>query len=386
MSGTIPTVDNLVIGGGLAGSMVAIRLAAAGRSVTLFEKERAAHHKVCGDFLSPEAVAYLRQVGVEPLDLGASTIRFLRLTSRHRVAEAPLPFTAFSLSRYSLDESMLLRAAQSGCNVRRGVVVEELVAQDHAATVKLRDGRSLSAKTAFLATGKHDLRGWDRPPTSQSNFIGFKMHWRLTPFQTDSLNDFIEVFLFPCGYGGLSLIEDRMANLCLIVKRTAYRKIGGWPQLLANILSENRHLRLRLDGATPQWQRPLAISPIPYGYLASPRNNIWYVGDQAAVIPSFTGDGMSIALHSAALASGMFLAGKSADEYHRTLHSQLSHGISLAALGSLALVTRASNSLALILLSLFPDAVRWMASSTRVPKHALLELAAPSSSPELSCR
>ena len=68
-------IDNLVIGGGLAGSMLAIRLAAAGRSVTLLEKERAAHHKVCGEFLSPEAVEYLRQAGVEPLALGAATIR-----------------------------------------------------------------------------------------------------------------------------------------------------------------------------------------------------------------------------------------------------------------------------------------------------------------------
>ena len=52
------TVDNLVIGGGLAGSMVAIGLATAGRQVTLLEKKSAASHKVCGEFLSPEAVGY----------------------------------------------------------------------------------------------------------------------------------------------------------------------------------------------------------------------------------------------------------------------------------------------------------------------------------------
>ena len=87
-------VDNLVIGGGLAGSMVTIRLASAGRSVTLLEKERSAHHKVCGEFLSPEAVEYLRQAGVEPLNLGAATIRFLRMSSRRTVVETILPFTA----------------------------------------------------------------------------------------------------------------------------------------------------------------------------------------------------------------------------------------------------------------------------------------------------
>ena len=77
-------VDNLVIGGGLAGSMLAMRLAAAGRSVTVLEKERSAHHKVCGEFLSPEAQQYLRQAGVDPLHMGAASIRFVRLSAKQK--------------------------------------------------------------------------------------------------------------------------------------------------------------------------------------------------------------------------------------------------------------------------------------------------------------
>ena len=51
------SAEHLVIGGGLAGSTMGIRLAAAGRRVTLLERELKAHHKVCGEFLSHEAVA-----------------------------------------------------------------------------------------------------------------------------------------------------------------------------------------------------------------------------------------------------------------------------------------------------------------------------------------
>ena len=71
--------EHLIVGGGLAGSMLAMRLAGAGREVTLLEKERCAHHKVCGEFLSREAVAYLRQAGVDPLELGAVSIDSVRL-------------------------------------------------------------------------------------------------------------------------------------------------------------------------------------------------------------------------------------------------------------------------------------------------------------------
>jgi flavin-dependent dehydrogenase len=365
---------NLVIGGGPAGSMLAIRLAAAGRNVTLLEKEKSAHHKVCGEFLSPEALAYLGQAGIDPLRLGAATIRSLRLSSRRKVVEAALPFTALSLSRFTLDEALLARAAESGCNVHRGVFLDRLTTQDGLWFAQPRDGDPISAQTVFLANGKHDLRGWDRQHTGQSDLVAFKLHWQLEAFQTRALRDFIDMFLFPGGYGAISLIERDVANVCLVVRRTRLRQIGGWPRLFAAILNDNRLLQQRMQGATPLWNRPLALSSIPYGYLASRPGGLWRVGDQAAVIPSFTGDGMSIALHSASLAAEMFLAGKSSDDYHRSLHSQLSRGMSLATVLSRTMVTGLGRSLATFELSLFPNAMRWIASSTRIPRKALLAM------------
>lgn len=81
MTGNREDVDNLIIRGGPAGSMLAIRLADAGRRVTLLEKETAAHHKVCGEFLSREAVGYLEQAGVSLRELGATEIDSLQLSS-----------------------------------------------------------------------------------------------------------------------------------------------------------------------------------------------------------------------------------------------------------------------------------------------------------------
>jgi flavin-dependent dehydrogenase len=370
---TSPTVDNLVIGGGLAGSMVAIRLASAGRQVTLLEKESTAHHKVCGEFLSPEAVEYLNQVGINPLDLGAATIRFVRISSQQRVVETDLPFTALSLSRFTLDEALLSRAEGKGCKVQRGSFVEQLDIQDNLWVAQLRGGKSVCAHTAFLANGKHDIRGWERARTGQGDLVAFKLHWQLDPAQTDMLREFIELFLFPRGYGGLSLVEGDVANLCLVVRQAELRRIGGWRELLASILDDNRHLKQRLQGAKALWDRPLAISSIPYGHLAGQPFGLWCVGDQAAVIPSFTGDGMSIALHSAALASEMYLAGESAEQYNHRLHAQLSLEMKLATGLSRTVVTSAGRSLALFGISLVPNAMRWIAASTRIPKQALLE-------------
>lgn len=372
MSGTKPMAECLVIGGGLAGAMTALRLAEAGREVALLEKESTAHHKVCGEFLSPEAVLYLRQCGVDPLRLGAVSIRNLRVSAGARTIEVPLPFTALSLSRSILDTALLSRARQQGTAVHRGVSVARLdrhrdiwIAEDLA-------GDALCARTVFLATGKHDLRGWSRGPGVQGNLVGFKMHWRLKPAHTAALRGGIELFLFAGGYGGLSLVENDTANLCFLVKRSAVRKRGGWAGLLALLRQQNHRMRQYLDEAQPLWERPLAISSIPYGYLLRERAQLWPVGDQAAVIPSFTGDGMSIALHSAALAAEMYLSGRAPHEYRRTLRAQLRNGMSLATLLSRAMVMRGAGAVAPFLLSAYPRVLSRIAQATRIPGPALL--------------
>ena len=80
--------DALVIGGGPAGAVLAREIAAAGRSVVLLERAREPHHKVCGEFLSPEALPLLAAAGIRPSQLGAQRIHALRIAARELLAEA----------------------------------------------------------------------------------------------------------------------------------------------------------------------------------------------------------------------------------------------------------------------------------------------------------
>ena len=253
-----------------------------------------------------------------------------------------------------------------------GSLVTRLTRRDDDWLVELQNGEVLRARTVFLANGKHDLRGWERGHGVQGDLIGFKMHWQLAPAQIEDLRGALEMFLFRGGYGALSLVEGDAANLCLVVRRSELRRIGGWSELLADLLDGSRQLRKRLHCAKALWDRPLAISPIPYGYLVRGGSSLWCIGDQAAVIPSFTGNGMSIALHSGRLAAEMFLAGAREDEFHRRLHKQLRRGMSLATLISRAMVTGAGRMMMPHSLSLYPNTMRWIAASTRIPEWALL--------------
>lgn len=360
--------EHLVIGGGPAGTMVAMRLAGAGRRVALIEREKEAHAKVCGEFLSDEAAEYLDQVGIDLVALGAVPIDRVRLCNGHSIAEAALPFRAYSLSRSVLDEAMLGCAIARGCMVRRGVAAEGLSKDGDGWRVEIRGEEPLWARTVFLATGKHDVRGWARGRGQQPDLIGFKQHWRLLPAEIEALRGGMELFLFRDGYGGLSLVEGDRANLCLVVRRRRLQACGGWDGLLEEIRRGNRLLEERLQGGQAAWERPLAIAPIPYGYAAVEQSGVWRIGDQAAVIPSFTGDGVSIAMHSATLAAEMCLEGKSAAAYHRALRGQLRNGMRLATLLSRAMVTPVGRGVAGWMM---PRGLEWIAATTRVPKRAM---------------
>jgi flavin-dependent dehydrogenase len=127
------------------------------------------------------------------------------------------------------------------------------------------------------------------------------------------------------------------------------------------------HLATRLNGATPLLERPLAISSIPYGYVrTAAADGVWRLGDQAAVIPSFTGDGMSIALHSGRLAAEMHLAAAGAAAFQRRLSAELEGQVGLATILSRGLVWQPTRSVLGIAVRLWPRALALVASQTRL--------------------
>jgi flavin-dependent dehydrogenase len=114
--------------------------------------------------------------------------------------------------------------------------------------------------------------------------------------------------------------------------------------------------------------RPLAIAGIPYGYQARPvsANGLFRLGDQAAVIPSLTGDGMAIAMHSGQAAAGAWLAGADSAAYHRALSRTLAPQMRLAGLLHHACMSGVTQSAVVQAARLFPALLRQAASHTRL--------------------
>jgi flavin-dependent dehydrogenase len=302
--------DAIAIGGGLAGAAFALELARGGARVAVIERTGGASLKVCGDFLSREAQELLGHLGLDTAALGAANITALRLVTGERRATGSLPFAARGLSRLRLDEALLGKAQAAGAEVIRGDAATAL--EPSGKNVRVRVGtRTIEARCAALATGKHNLRGL---PRGAGGMTAMKIQLSLAPAAAAALEGIVQLVSYRGGYIGACNVEDG-ATICWLLDERAMQELGpDWRAHLGHISGQSSAIGDLLVGARFHSQRPAAVSAIPYGYVrrAVIAPSVFPLGDQLCVIPSFTGDGTSLALSSGLEAARAVLAGHGA--------------------------------------------------------------------------
>lgn len=362
----------MIVGGGPAGATAAILLARSGRAVTLIERNAVATDKVCGDFLSVDAIAAVTALGVDLPALAPSPITTVRLVHGKRSATTRLPFAAVGVTRRALDAALLRQAEASGAVVLRGAPVRTIAQGNGSLKIDCGPMGRLVASTVFLATGKHDLRGIMRP-ARDTGLVGLKMYYTLAPVQQAALCHHVELVLFTGGYAGLQLVEADKAVLCMLVPAARLRAANGrWDDLLDSLKGECPHLGDRLSEAKPLLQRPLAIAGLPYGYLhahaVDDLAGVFRLGDQATVIASLTGDGVALALASATLATDMWLKADNATAaYHDVWARRVRRQMRLASLAHRVCLAPAAQPWVLRAGRELPWLMSLLASLTRMP-------------------
>jgi flavin-dependent dehydrogenase len=309
----------LIVGGGPAGASAAIALARGGAMPVVIERSPGERDLVCGGFLGWDAIAALKKLGLDPATLGAKPIHRLRLVAGRKVVEAELPGAAAGLSRRRLDATLLRMAEEAGAAVLRGRTARAL----DGGCLRLDDGSEMAADAVILATGKHELRGAVRAVGNRPVSVGL----RTTLAPPADLAGIIELHLYKGGYAGLLLQEDGAANLCLSVAQA--RMTSGREALLAELMQEAPMLAERLGGTIPaDWE---AIAGVPYGWRArAAEPGLFRLGDQAAVIASLAGDGIAIALTSAAAAAHACLHGDGARAFQSAFSARAKRPIAIA--------------------------------------------------------
>lgn len=148
--------DLVIIGGGPAGAAAAIVAARAGLQVTVFEKGQHGRDKVCGDGLTPRAVAALEELKI---DLSpAHRIDGLRMIAGKKVRELAWPTTdrfpnhgaVWPRSRF--DTHLIDVATEAGAEVRFGAEAMPVLEGDRVVGASV-DGHTCRAPLTILAAG-----------------------------------------------------------------------------------------------------------------------------------------------------------------------------------------------------------------------------------------
>ena len=317
--------DIAVIGGGPAGAAVAMRAARAGASVVVIEKGEHGRDKVCGDGLTPRAVAALNELEI-PLD-GAHRIDGLRMIAGKRVRELAWPggerFPSHGAvwPRRRLDAALIDAAAASGADIRFSTTGEPIL--DHAGrAIGVRASTSdsgtsgggsttdIHADLVVAATGAPGtvarLLGAERDPNEPFGLAirayvesprHDDRHLEACLTVRDSAGTWVPGYgwMFPCGDGTVNIGVGALSTM------------KGFKSLnLNHLLASYRSLVTDSWQIGPNLERPRAWR-LPMSVMKRHGPGWVAIGDAAGLVNPMNGEGIDYGLESGMLAADLFL-------------------------------------------------------------------------------
>lgn len=314
-----------VVGGGLAGLAAAVGLAQRGREVVVWESGDAARDKVCGEFLSPEAEDDLAALGVLDRlhEKNPAVLRTVAIfgPSGARVDLGLKGRAAHGITRRALEGALLSRAREAGVIVheRRGV---RGIEGAPGRLVVRTDKHETDVSGLVLAFGKRS--SLDAPlglPRARQGdgFVAIKAYFPASALEAD-----VELYVVEGGYVGVNPVEGGRIGVCALL--SAKNATASFQDLL-NLAQTNPTLTRRLSTLGARTEKPRGLARFGFGAQAvarvepASRLPLLFAGDAARLVPSFTGDGMAIALRSGRLAADALFAEDPASAYTRAFSS-----------------------------------------------------------------
>jgi geranylgeranyl reductase family protein len=307
--------DLAVIGAGPAGSAAAMRAARGGAKVLLVEQAEHGRDKVCGDGLTPRAVAALEELGI-PLD-GAHRIDGLRMIAGSQVRELPWPGTGrfpphgAVWPRARLDAALADAAAAAGAELRWGTPGEPILDDTGRVTGILAGEERIDADLVVVAAGAPGkvarMLGADR--VADEPFGLAIRAYVESPRHTDrhleaclTITDRSGVAV--PGYGWMFPAGDGTVNIGV----GALSTMKGFKQLNLNrLLDDYRDLVRDTWQVGPYLDRPRAWR-LPMSTVRRHGPGWVAIGDAAGLVNPMNGEGIDYGLESGMLAADLFLA------------------------------------------------------------------------------
>ena len=307
------TTDMVIIGAGPAGAGAAIRAARAGVNVVVFDKAPHGRDKVCGDGLTPRAIAALNELDI-PLE-DAHHIVGLRMIANSTVRELDWPDgTRFPnhgavWPRRRLDAALIDAASAAGADVRWETEALPIIENGKVVGVEAGGDRWEAPFTVVAAgaPGKvAKMLGTDRV---EDEPFGLAIRAYVeSPRHADqhleaclTLQD--EHGVAVPGYGWMFPAGDGTVN----IGAGALSTMKGFKKLNLNrLLDDYRNLVRESWGLGPFLERPRAWR-LPMSAQRRHGDGWVAIGDAAGLINPMNGEGIDYGLESGILASDLFV-------------------------------------------------------------------------------
>lgn len=314
-----PTHDVIIIGAGPAGASLAIQLGRAGFHVALIDKKAFPRHKACGEFMSPECLPMLENLGMRAqiAKLGAREVKGIRLsgygkvsTGRYaQVGKVVAPFAhGYALRRELFDLAMVETAAAEAA-------VEFLATHRFKALIFTGEGKVIGARVLDPDGTERQLRAAftiaaDGMNSRVARSLGVRreLPWLrkfalVTRYQGTKDLETAEVHFFPGGYFACAPVDAGLLSMNLVLDQEELaRPRESWDAFLAEYLALAPDLASRLRPATRV--DPLrGIGPLACRTTQQTFHGAALLGDSCGYVDPVTGEGIYFALRGAELLS-----------------------------------------------------------------------------------
>ena len=308
--------DIAVIGAGPAGAATAIRAARGGARVTVFEKASPGRDKVCGDGLTPRAVAALDELGIDLA--GAHRIDGLRMIAGNTRRELLWPANnrfgphGAVWPRRALDRHLVEAAEEAGAEILWETEVMPALADDGTVVgvASVASGERWLADLVVLATGAPGaaarMLGAERVDSEPFGLAirtyapsprHADRHLEACLTLRDAEGGWVPGYgwMFPAGDGTVNIGAGSMSTMKGFRNLNLNRLLDDYRDLVAGEWELGDYLE-----RPRAWRLPMsAVRRHGPGWAA--------VGDAAGLINPMNGEGIDYGLESGMLIADLFL-------------------------------------------------------------------------------